>query len=157
MDNRLLIIQPCRLHAVQLDENDSQAQREKPIRKSPMHLLLLPVIFCAAALHFYICLYFICAIATLVLHSQVDFFDSRSDRCKVGITFPLLLASIPIGLICANYLIWIVPFLRRYFVEEARSRSGEDYQAANQSLFNAVKWLNPPLLILPFLVAIFVN
>lgn len=96
--------------------------------KSPLHLTLLPVLFAASFCNFMFAQWLVCKISG-------KRFSDRPEMSKVLIGMPLLLASIPVGLFETNWLIWIIPPLRKIFVGEGRER-GEDFQSANEELMS---------------------
>jgi len=50
----------------------------------------------------------------------------------------LLFASIPIGFLATNLMIWAVPPLREFFVRESRKREGRSFKAATLGLLKVV-------------------
>jgi hypothetical protein len=123
-------------------------------RKSPAHLLLLPLAFGVAG----VCCYFL-------VHAAVHFaaifrdgtanFSSYTEPTKTLIVLPMILASFPLGLLAANLAAWHIPAARRYFEREARGRPSGDFRSSMQGLLLFTKWVSTPLAVLALAAAIF--
>ena len=94
-------------------------------RRSPLHLLFLPVAIIGGAGFCYSSVQIVCAAARFLRPGIVSFAD-YAEPAKTLIVIPLLVASIPIGLLLTNLVIWIIPPARRFFIQEASGRPGED-------------------------------
>jgi hypothetical protein len=124
--------------------------------RSPTHLLLLPFVFGAAAAFCYVAMHAACAAGAIYRGGSRSFAD-YDNSSQALISIPLMVASIPVGLLIGNLLIWIVPPFRRYFAAEARARMGENFGTANQGLIRLAEHWVPPLIVFSFLVAAFGN
>lgn len=68
-----------------------------------------------------------------------------TERAKIFIVMPLLFASIPVGLLLSNIVIWTIPPLRRFFVGEAADHERGNFAAANRGLLKLAALGIPPL------------
>jgi hypothetical protein len=123
-------------------------------RKRPLHLLFLPVAFLGGAAFCYASVQFVCAAAGL-LRPGIAPFASHGETAKTLIVIPLLFASIPVGLLLTNLVIWIIPPARRFFDHEASGRPGGDFASANRALLRLAMYSVPPLFCFALCVAIF--
>jgi hypothetical protein len=114
-------------------------------RKSPLHLLFLPLILLGGAAFCYSSVQIVCAVAGL-FRPGIASFANLSEPAKTLIVIPLLFASIPVGLLLTNLVIWIIPPARRFFNREAAERPGEDFASSNRDLLKIAKYSIPPLL-----------
>jgi hypothetical protein len=122
-------------------------------RKSPLHLLFLPIAFFAGAAFYYASVQLICAAAG-VFHPRLESFASYGETAKTLIVIPLFFASIPVGLLLANLAIWLIPPARRFSVREANGRPGGGFRSANRGLLKLAMFSGPPLFGLAFCVAV---
>ena len=123
-------------------------------RKSPLHLLFLPIAFIGGAAFCYSSVQLVC-IAAGLLRSGSPSFSGHAEPAKTLIVVPLLFASIPVGLLLTNLVIWIIPPARRFFIQEASGRPGEDFASSNRALLKLAMYSIPPLLCFALCVAIF--
>ena len=123
-------------------------------RKSPVHLFLLPVAFGIMGASCYGLVTVACAIAAL-LREDVHGFSSYGESAKSFIVLPLMLASIPIGFLVSNVLVWSILPLRRFFDREALSRPDGSFSASRRGLLTFSRYWIPPFLAIGFGAAFF--
>lgn len=123
-------------------------------KKSPAHLLLLPVAFGIMGACCYVLVALACALASLS-SKEVHGFSSYGETAKSLIVIPLLLASVPIGFLATNLVVWSIPPLRRFFVREAHGRRKGSYSESMRGLVVFSKYCMPPLLAIGFGAALF--
>ena len=123
-------------------------------RKSPLHLLFLPVAFLGGAAFCYVSVQVVCAAAGL-FRPGVASLASHAEPAQTLIVIPLLFASIPVGLLLTNLVIWMIPPARRFFIHEASGRPKGDFTSANRALLKLALFSIPPLFCFAFCVAIF--
>ena len=111
-------------------EIDAEVQRP---RKSPWHLVFLPVAFAVGAGFCYASVQTVCWLAGTRGQGGGSF-GSLSENTKIFVIMPLVFASIPIGFLATNLIIWSVPPLRRFFIREALEREGRSFRVANLGL-----------------------
>jgi hypothetical protein len=132
---------------------------ERPVdpsrpRKSPAHLLLLPVAFGIMGACCYALVVLACALAALS-SKEVQGFSSYGEPAKSLIVVPLLLASVPVGFLATNLLVWSIPPLRSFFDREAGGRPDGSFSASMRGLLKFAKYWMPPLLAIGFGAALF--
>jgi hypothetical protein len=108
-------------------------------RKSPAHLVLFPVTLAVAGVCCYALVVSACALAT-AFRKEVHGFGGYGEPTKTLIVIPLLLASIPVGLIAANLLVWSIPPARRFFDQESQSRPAGDFASSMRGLLRFSKY-----------------
>jgi hypothetical protein len=123
-------------------------------RKSPAHLLLLPVAFGIMGACSYALVALACALAALS-REEVHGFSGYGETAKGLIVVPLLLASVPVGFLASNLIVWSIPPLRRFFDREARGRPDGSFSASMRGLLVFAKYWMPPLLAIGFGAAFF--
>jgi len=112
-------------------------------RKSPAHLFLLPVTLGVAGVCCYVLVVSACALATGI-KNEVHGFGGYAESTKTLIVLPLSLASIPVGLLAANLLVWCIPPARRFFDREAQNRPNADFASSMRGLLKFSKfWILP--------------
>ncbi len=116
-------------------------------RKSPTHLLLLPIAFGVDGLCCYGLVKAACALAAMT-RNEVHGFNSYHESTKTVMVLAFFFAAIPIGLLGANRVAWAIPPVRRFFEHDAQKTGGRDFQAAMSRLLRFTKfWVPVPLLI----------
>jgi hypothetical protein len=123
-------------------------------RKSPAHLLLLPFAFGIMGACCYALVLLACALAVLS-SKEVQGFSSYGETAKSLIVVPLLLASLPVGFLATNLLVWSIPPLRSSFDREAHGRAHGSFSASMRGLLKFAKYWMPPLLAIGFGAALF--
>jgi len=123
-------------------------------RKSPVHLLFLPVTFLSGAAFCYLSVHLVCALA-IFLRPSVASFGNHGEIAKTLIVIPILFASIAVGLLATNWIIWAIPPARRFFIREAAQRRGTNFVTANRELLTLAMYSIPPLFCFAFCVALF--
>jgi len=86
---------------------------------------------------------------------EVQSFASFHEPTKTWIVIPAFLASIPVGFIVVNLLVYAISPLRRFFDDEAKSRKGESFSSAMGGLLKFAKYWMPPLLVISLGAALF--
>ncbi len=109
---------------------DEEVQRP---RKSPWHLVFVPMAFAVGAGFCYASVQVVCWMAGRWSNGGGSF-GSLPEHTKIFVILSLLFASIPIGFLATNLMIWSVPPLRRFFIREAQEREGRSFWVANQGL-----------------------
>ena len=123
-------------------------------RKSPLHLLFLPIGFIGGAAFCYASVQLVCAAAGQ-FKPGITSFASHAEPAKTLIVLPLLFASIPVGLLLTNLVIWVIPPARRGFDREASGRRGGDFASSSRALLKLAIYSIPPLFCFALCVAIF--
>jgi len=123
-------------------------------RKSPVHLLFLPVTFLSGAAFCYLSVQLVCAVARLLRPSATSF-ENHSEPAKTLIVIPILFASIAVGLLATNWIIWAIPPARRFFIREAAQRRGKSFASTNRELLKLAMYSIPPLFCFALCVALF--
>lgn len=123
-------------------------------KKSPAHLILLPFAFGIMGACCYALVVLACGLAALS-SNEVHGFSSYSEPAKSLIVTSLLLASLPVGFLTTNLLVWSIPPLRSYFEREARGRPDGSFSASMRGLLKFAKYWMPPLLVIGFGAAFF--
>jgi hypothetical protein len=67
---------------------------------------------------------------------------------------PLFFAAISLSAIISNYLVWIIPPLRKIFSKEAEGVKGTSFPEAMSGLFEVAKWMVPICLALSLIGAL---
>ena len=116
-------------------------------RNLPAHLLLLPLAIGITGGCTYGLLRSVCHLAS-TFRDSVSGFSSYSEGSKVVILLPLLVGSIPLGLLGANLIACLIPPMRAYFEHEARNRPGGDFSGSMRGLLKFVAFTLPPLLVI---------
>ena len=124
------------------------------MRKSPAHLLLLPLAFAFAAGCCIALVTASCAIG-VALREEVTGLSSYGEHTKVFIVLPMLFASYPVGLIGANLVGWSIPVVRRFFEEEAEARPGAGFRRSMRGLGKLVKFSMLPLIAISVAASLF--
>lgn len=128
------------------DEIERACDPARP-RKSPVHLLLLPVAFGVAGACCYLLVFGAVHFAAFFRES-VRGFSSYTEPTKTLIVLPMMLASFPLGFISANLLAWSIPPVRRYFDREAKGRPSGNFKSSMSSLLQFVKYVTTTLIII---------
>jgi hypothetical protein len=121
--------------------------RERP-PKSPTHLLLLPFVLGIAGATCY-------ALVQIACSPRDSGFSSYREPIKTLIVLPFLLASLPVGLIGANFLAWSIPPIWKFFNKEAEGRHNGSFAASMHGLLAFSKYWMPPFLAIGFGAAFF--
>lgn len=69
------------------------------------------------------------------------------------LVIPLFIAAIPIGMMLANLVVWMIPPARRAFTEEAQGVEGASFGEAMPELFTLARFIVPVCLLLSLLGA----
>lgn len=125
-------------------------------RKSPLHLLFLPIGFTGGAVFCYASVQLVCAVAGL-FRPSITSFAGHAEPAKTLIVLPLFFASIPVALLLTNLVTWIIPPARRFFDREASGRRRGDFASACHALLKVAMYSVPPLFFFALCVAIFAN
>ena len=123
-------------------------------KKSPAHLLLLPVAFGIMGVCCYGLVVLACALAALS-SKGVHGFAVYGETAKSLIVVPMLLASVPVGFLASNLLVWSIRPLRGFFDREAHGRPDGSFSASMHRLLVFAKYWVPPLLAIGFGAAFF--
>lgn len=123
-------------------------------RKSRAHLLLLPIAFGITGACCYALVALACALAALT-RKEIHGFSSYREPAKTWIVIPLLLASLPVGFLGTNLLVWSIPPLRSFFDREACGRSAGSFRDSMNGLLKFARYWMPPLLAIGFCAALF--
>ncbi len=123
-------------------------------KKSPAHLLLLPVAFGIMGACGYALVVLACALASLS-SKEVHGLSGYGETAKILIVLPLLLASLPVCFLVTNLVIWSIPLLRRFFIREAHRRRNGRFSESIRDLLVFSKYWMPPLLAIGFGAALF--
>jgi hypothetical protein len=114
----------------------------------------LPVVFGVAGACCFGLVVAACAFAAL-FREAVHGFASYAEHTKTFILMPLLVASLPVGFLASNLLVWSIPLARRYFARESRGKPGEDFPSSMRGCLRFSKYLMPPLLAIGLGAALF--
>ena len=130
-----------------------ESEIPKP-QKSPAHLLLLPIVFGVIGLSCYAGVRLACALAA-IFRPNIQSFSSYHETTKTLIVIPSFLASIPLGFIVANLLVYAVRPLRHFFDQEAKSRGGDGFKKAMRDLLMFSKYWIPLMVAIGLGAALF--
>lgn len=123
-------------------------------RKSPMHLLLLPVAFGVMGGCSYMLVRATVSMA-VAARPEIHSFSSYGELSKTLIVLPMLFASIPLGFIAADFVAWGIPPLRRHFERDAKKVANGDFKHAIAGLLALAKYGSFPLIVLSAGVSLF--
>lgn len=111
-------------------EDDADVQQP---RKHPWHLVFLPMALGVGAVFCYVSVRVVCWLGG-AWGKGGGTFGNLHENTKIFVIIPLLLASIPIGFLTTNLIIWTAPPLREFFVRESLAREGRSFKVANLGL-----------------------
>ena len=125
-------------------------------RKSPWNLVLIPLgagfIGCSTYVLFRIMWEVHTAIYPSHAGRLAEFWGKNISLASFASSFllliPLFFASIPIGMILANAIAWLIPAARRTFDREAEGVAGASFAEAVSALLKAALVLVPVCLLL---------
>ena len=123
-------------------KNKTVIQRERH-RKDPRHLLMLPFFFGIAGAACY-------GLVSLACLMNDGGFSAYSESAKYLIVIPCMFASIPIGLLNTNLLVWSIPPIRRFFDREAQGRPGGNFGDSMRELIVFAKYWSGIFIVLGF-------
>lgn len=121
--------------------------------KSPVHLWFLPVVLLAGAGFCFGGVLLVCLLAGWMRPGSGSF-NSFGETSKILIVMPLFFASIPLGFLSGNALIWSIPPLRRYFVSEAAGRGGVTFRGSQKGLMKMAAFMVPLMFVFSLAAAL---
>jgi hypothetical protein len=131
------------------DRTDYVGSLRQPAKKGGAHLLFLPLVGLFGFVYFHAMLYVVICFAnasvvalggekrsnTHLYHLERDY----SEGTKVLIAIPLVLACMGPALISTNFVMFITPYVREYFLQEG-ARTGEGYIKSQSDLWVFTKY-----------------
>lgn len=146
---------------VRADDYVQRAKKRVEHRKSPWNLLLIPLIFSSAGLIFYTLFQIMWQVHVIIYPAHIDKFgefrgDGKSLSSFVSgilLLMPLLFASLPIGMMFANTVMWLIPPARRALDQEAKGVKRASFRTAMSGLWTVARVMVPVCLLLSFIGA----
>ena len=132
-------------------------------RKSAWNLILIPPALFGWLGSWYV-LFRIVWVFHQILYPQHAFHDFWQEGVGFAsfvfsfmMLFALFPAAICIGLIFANYVVWLIPQARHTLDAEAEGFEGTSFRESNQALLRFAKWAVPGGLIVALVAASFLR
>jgi hypothetical protein len=133
-----------------------RARQRAQRRKSVWNLLLIPLVFGFVVATTYVLFRVMWEVHTAIYPSHVgrlaEFWGKNislgSFVSSLLLLLPLFFASLPIGMILANLIAWLIPSARRIFDREAEGVAGASFTEAISGLWKVALVLVPICLVL---------
>jgi hypothetical protein len=133
-----------------IEEAQARAKRVK----SPWNLVQIPLTIGGIAVFYWLFLHLVLFGVSIFRPSHATL-RTYSEDAHDFILIPLVLASMPFGMMFSNVIVWLIPPLRRIQEREALGYKGTDFVSSMRGLALMALILTPAGILISVLVAAF--